>query len=99
MAAYVKSGFAVEPGTHEQVLLLAEPYKKPMGDAGNKTNVWSPKRIFYIYYSDEVLATRAKEDFTPYAKSKKHHFSVGLNKVAAKAPRATSLSARASAPV
>lgn len=85
VTGYSKSGFAVEPGTRNQVLLLAELYPKPLRDAGNKSGVWSPDRIFYAYYSEEVLASRANADFKPYRDSKKYHFRVGLNTIAAKA--------------
>ena len=60
---YSKSGSAVKPGTRNQVLLLAELYPKPLRDAGNKSGVWSPDRIFYAYYSEEVLASNA--DLSP----------------------------------
>jgi hypothetical protein len=82
---YSKSGFAVEPGTRNQVLLLAELYPKPLRDAGNKSGVWSPGRVFYAYYSDEVLASRANTNFKPYKNSKKYHFRVGLNAIAERA--------------
>lgn len=85
VASYVKSGFAVEPGTREQVLLLAALYPKPLRDAGNKTGIWSPGRIFYAYYSPNALAERAKKNFKPYKNSKKYHFRVGMNTIAAKA--------------
>ena len=83
--AYCKSGFAVQPGARNQVLLLAELYPKPLRDAGNKTGVWSPDRIFYAFYSDEVLAVGAMDDFKAYPKSKKYHFRAGLNTIAEKA--------------
>ena len=66
VAGLFKSGFAIESGTRNQVLLLSELYLKPLRDAGNKTGVWSPDRIFYAYYSEEVLASRAHADFKPY---------------------------------
>jgi hypothetical protein len=64
---------------------LAELSPKPLRDAGNKTGIWSPDRIFYIYYSDEVIAARANEDFKAYARSKSLHFRYGPNTIAEKA--------------
>jgi hypothetical protein len=64
VTGYFKSGFAVERGTRNQVLLLAELYPKPLRDAGNKF----PDHIFNAYYSEEVLASRANADYLPELK-------------------------------
>jgi hypothetical protein len=74
---YLRSGFGVEPGTRNQALLLAEVFPKPMRDGGNKTGIWSPDFIFYAYYSKDVLATTANDDFKPFKSSKRSHFRVG----------------------
>ena len=82
---FLRSHFGVQPGTRNHVLLLAELFPKPLRDAGNKTGVWSPDRIFYAFYSDEVLKVEANADFKAYPNSKKYHFRVGQNTLPARA--------------
>ena len=78
-----KSRNAVQPGTRNHVLMLAQEYPEPQ--KGYKTGVWSPLRIFYAYYSQTVLAPGANDDFVAYKDSKQFHFRLGFNTIPAQA--------------
>ena len=73
------SGFAVQAGHREHVLLLAQVYPRPTVDAGNKTGVWSTSRCIVANYSDEVLSQNASRDFKTMQGAKKNRFRVRLN--------------------
>ena len=74
----LKSGFSALAGTRNQVLILAQVYPNPQGDAGNKKGMWAASRCMYAFYSPEVLSANI-EDFKATKGSKKFRFRVGLN--------------------
>ncbi len=73
------SGYAVEAGHREHVLLLAQIYPRPTVDAGNKTGMRSTSRCIVAHYPDEVLSVSALRDFKAMPGAKKNRFHVGLN--------------------
>ena len=79
MKQLLASGYAVQAGHCEHVLLLAQVYPRPAVDAGNKTGMWSTTRSIVALYSDEVLSLNSERDFKAMPGAKKNRFRMGLN--------------------
>ena len=80
MKQLLASSHAVQAGHREHVLLLAEVYKRPTVDAGNKTGMWSTSRSIVAYYSDEVLSLNSERVFKAMTGAKKNRFRVGAQR-------------------
>ena len=76
LAQGVMNGRLVETGTRNHVLYLAQHHPAPKLDDGMKDGLWTPQRIFYGFYDDELMSKKHAH-FKPYSPSKCYHCRVG----------------------
>ena len=74
----VMNGRIVKPGTRNHVLYLAQHHPKPKQEDDMKEGLWTPQRIFYGFYSDDVLSAKKPAHFKAYKPSMCYHSRVGL---------------------
>jgi hypothetical protein len=75
----VMNGRLVQPGTRNHVLYLAQHHPVPKLDGDMKDGLWTPQRIFYGFYDDELM-NKKHAHFKPYSPSMCYHSRVGLCK-------------------